>query len=71
MTREEKYASIFQNETVYRPLQEDGSVLLEVSLGCSWHKCAFCAGHPDSAGDLPGGAPIYPQRQRDQHVRPD
>ncbi len=42
MTREEKYASIFQNETVYRPLQEDGSVLLEVSLGCSWHKCAFC-----------------------------
>ena len=42
MTREEQYASMFQQETVYRPLQEEDSVLLEVSLGCSWHKCAFC-----------------------------
>lgn len=42
MTREELYASLYQNGTVYRPLQEEKSILLEVALGCSWHKCAFC-----------------------------
>lgn len=42
MTREELYASLYQNGTVYRPLQEEQSILLEVAVGCSWHKCAFC-----------------------------
>ena len=42
MTREEKLASIYRGGTVYRPLQEEKSILLEVQLGCSWHKCAFC-----------------------------
>ena len=41
MTREEKLASIYRGGTVYRPLQEENSILLEVQLGCSWHKCHF------------------------------
>ena len=32
MTREEKLASIYRGGTVYRPLQEENSILLE----CSW-----------------------------------
>lgn len=42
MTREEKYASIYTHETVYCPPQEEGCAMLEVALGCSWSKCAFC-----------------------------
>lgn len=42
MNREELYKSVYTNETVYRPPQEEGSTLLEVTLGCSWKKCAFC-----------------------------
>ena len=30
MTREEKLASIYRGGTVYRPLQEENSILLEV-----------------------------------------
>ena len=32
MTREEKLASIYRGGTVYRPLQEENSILLEVQL---------------------------------------
>ena len=42
MTREEEFASLYRNGTVYRPLQEEHSILVEVGLGCGWHKCAFC-----------------------------
>lgn len=42
MDRENLYESIYTNDTVYRPPQEEGSALLEVTLGCSWKKCAFC-----------------------------
>lgn len=42
MTREEIYASIYTHEEIYRPPQEEGSACLEVALGCSWGKCAFC-----------------------------
>lgn len=42
MDREALYQSVYTNETVYRPPQEEGSTLLEVTLGCSWKKCAFC-----------------------------
>ncbi len=42
MTREEKLASLYQGSTVYRPLGEEDSILVEAALGCSWRKCAFC-----------------------------
>lgn len=42
MEKQSDYQSIYTHDTVYRPPQEEGSVLLEVALGCSWGKCAFC-----------------------------
>ncbi len=42
MTREELYQSIYSHDTIYLPPHEEKSAPLEVSLGCSWHKCTFC-----------------------------
>lgn len=42
MTREELYQSIYSHDTIYLPPHEQGVAALEVSLGCSWHKCTFC-----------------------------
>lgn len=42
MTREEMYASIYSHDTIYIPPHEETSGALEVSLGCSWRRCAFC-----------------------------
>ena len=32
----------FTGEEIYLPIWEEGSVPLEVQLGCSWHRCKFC-----------------------------
>jgi len=42
MTREELYQSIYTHDTIYLPPHEETTAALEVSLGCSWHKCTFC-----------------------------
>lgn len=42
MTREELYQSIYTHDTIYLPPHEQKAAALEVSLGCSWHKCTFC-----------------------------
>ena len=42
MTREELYQSIYTHDTIYLPPHEQETAALEVSLGCSWHKCTFC-----------------------------
>lgn len=42
MTREELYQSIYTHDTIYLPPHEQTTAALEVSLGCSWHKCTFC-----------------------------
>ncbi|MGN1267025.1 MAG: radical SAM protein [Dorea sp.] len=42
MTREEIYQSIYTHDTIYLPPHEERCAPLEVSLGCSWHKCTFC-----------------------------
>lgn len=41
-TREELYRSIYTHDTIYIPPHEETSGALEVALGCSWHRCAFC-----------------------------
>ena len=33
---------LYSSEIVYRPPQEEGSALLEVTAGCSYRKCTFC-----------------------------
>lgn len=42
MTREELYQSIYTHDTIYLPPYEQSTAALEVSLGCSWHRCTFC-----------------------------
>lgn len=42
MTREEVFAQLYTNDTVYPPPLESKSALLEVSFGCSYRKCKFC-----------------------------
>lgn len=42
MTRKELYQSIYTHDTIYLPPHEQATAALEVSLGCSWHKCTFC-----------------------------
>jgi radical SAM superfamily enzyme YgiQ (UPF0313 family) len=34
--------NIYYNEPVFRPPAEAYSAIIQVSLGCSWNKCAFC-----------------------------
>lgn len=33
---------LYTGKEIYRPFWERDSVLLEVELGCSWHRCVFC-----------------------------
>lgn len=40
--KEELYRSIYTHDTIYVPPHEETSAPLEISLGCSWHKCTFC-----------------------------
>ncbi len=42
MNKEELYRSIYTHDVIYVPPHEETSAPLEVSLGCSWHKCTFC-----------------------------
>lgn len=62
MTREELYQSIYTHDTIYLPPHEEGDVPLEVSLGCSWHKCTFC----DFARDA---FQIHPPEKLEQSLR--
>lgn len=38
---------MFKNDTVYYPQDEMTTVLLPVTLGCSYNKCAFCSMYKD------------------------
>lgn len=53
MTREELYQSIYTHDTIYLPPRESGCAALEVTLGCSWHKCTFCDFAKDDFRILP------------------
>lgn len=37
-----KEVTLYTGETIYRPFWEKDSALLEVELGCGWHRCKFC-----------------------------
>lgn len=62
MTREELYQSIYTHDTIYRPPHEHATAALEVSLGCSWHKCTFC----DFARDA---FQVHPLEKLEQSLR--
>ncbi len=36
------YFSLNYNEPLFRPPAEANSLIFQVTLGCSWNKCAFC-----------------------------
>lgn len=62
MTHEELYQSIYTHDTIYLPPHEETTPALEVSLGCSWHKCTFC----DFAKDP---FQIHPLDKIEHHLR--
>lgn len=62
MTREELYQSIYTHDTIYLPPHEHATAALEVSLGCSWHRCTFC----DFANDK---FQIHPMEKIEQSLR--
>lgn len=39
----EEQEFLYENDVVYRPPTEHNSVLLEVTVGCTYRKCAYCA----------------------------
>jgi len=36
------YHSINYNEPLFRPPSEEKSLIIQITLGCSWNKCSFC-----------------------------
>lgn len=42
MTREEIFAQLYSDDTVYPPPLESKSALLEITTGCSYRRCRFC-----------------------------
>ena len=37
-----KEVRLYSGEEVYCPYWEEGNPMLEIGLGCSWHRCKFC-----------------------------
>ena len=42
------YPQLHFNGQVWRPPYEAGSQLLQITSGCTWHKCKFCSLFPES-----------------------
>ena len=44
MTDRQEYIEVrpFTGEQIFLPIWEEGSIPLEVQLGCTWHRCKFC-----------------------------
>jgi len=57
MAEQQEYIEVrpFTGEEIYVPIWEEGSIPLEVQLGCAWHRCKFCdfANDPRHVFSLP------------------
>lgn len=44
MSDQQQYIEVrpFTGDEIYLPIWEEGSIPLEVQLGCGWHRCKFC-----------------------------
>ena len=44
MADQQEYIEVrpFTGEQIFLPIWEEGSIPLEVQLGCGWHRCKFC-----------------------------
>ena len=44
MTDQQEYIEVrpFTGDQIFLPIWEEGSIPLEVQLGCGWHRCKFC-----------------------------
>ena len=57
MPDQQEYIEVrpFTGEQIFLPIWEEGSIPLEVQLGCGWHRCKFCdfANDPRHVFSLP------------------
>lgn len=42
LNKQTKEVRLYSGEEVYCPYWEEGNPMLEIGLGCSWHRCKFC-----------------------------
>ena len=52
------------NQPVFRPPAESKSLILQVTIGCSWNKCTFCEMYQDKSFTVKSREEIENELQR-------